>query len=76
MLITNLMSRALARNSSEVDLRLLDLLANPPSACNVDTRPIPAGLRYMRQEHTELLVFYPNEYSRRYWWWVFWRASK
>src|SRR4051812_33508904 len=75
MLLANLMSRALSPEPGATDLRLLDLLANPRRFCCRDFQPMPGNLRYFREEHTDLLVDYPNQYTRRYWYWIFRRAS-
>ena len=73
MLITNLLAHALSPSTSDSDFRVLDLLANPRRCC--DRSRVPESLRYFREEHSELMVHFPNGYTRRYWWWIFWRAS-
>ena len=73
MLLTNLISRTLSQRASANDLAVLDVLANPRRCC--DRSPISGSVRYFRGEHSDLLVHYPNYYTRRYWWWIFWRAS-
>ena len=72
MLITNLIGRALSQSARANDLRMLDILATPRRC--FDRSRVPESLKYFRGEHADFLVHYPNEYTRRYWWWMFWRA--
>ncbi len=75
MLIENLISRALSRSPTGSDLRLLTLLAEPTPTLRKTGQPVPGNLRYYRAEHDALLVYYPNEYTRRHWYWIFIRSS-
>ncbi len=75
MLIENLISRSLARSPKKSDLHLLGLLANPAPALRIEAQRVPKNLRYYRSEHESLLVYYPNEYTRRHWFFIFFRAS-